>query len=54
MRPIILSPNTIKKIAIHKYIIRAPLGKILSVLSDIMNSALTYIESGRVIDKAAL
>jgi hypothetical protein len=54
MCPIILSPNTIKKIVIYKYVIRTPLGKILSILPGIVNSALTYIESGRVINKAVL
>lgn len=54
MRPIVLSPNTMKKIAIHKHIIRAPLGKMLNILPGIMNSALACIESGKVIDKAAL
>jgi hypothetical protein len=43
-----------KKIATHKHVMRAPLGKMLSVLPGMVNSALACTESGRVINKAAL
>jgi hypothetical protein len=53
MRPIVPSPNTMKKIAIHKHVIKTPVGKMLSVLPGMVNSALACTESGRVINKAA-
>jgi hypothetical protein len=54
MRPIVPSPNTMKKMAIHKHVIRTPLGKMLSVLPGMVNSALACTESGRVINNATL